>query len=160
MEEINFYVIDDSAFDVVMFLDSALTLGDVPIKNIKDMVTKIIGRCAKGVKIAELRIVGHGNAYGQYIGSDWLDSKTVKSHRSDLAKLAPFFGKEGHVIMGGCKVGQNGSLLLTLSDYFNVQVTGFTASQRPLVPGDEGGSATCYLTCTRTGKMGFDYLDN
>jgi len=160
MAEIDFYVVDDSAFDIVMFLDSSVTFGDVPIKTVKDMVVKILKSCARGNKIAELRIVGHGNEYGQYIGSDWVDSSTVRKYRSDLVRLAPFFGKAGHVIMGGCKVGQNGALLVTLSDYFNVPVTGYTASQRPLIPGDEGGSTTCYLTCTRSGKRGFDYLDN
>jgi hypothetical protein len=160
MADVNVYVIDNSRWDVVMFLDSAVTLGEVPIKNVKEMVTKILKRCAHGDKIAELRIVGHGNEFGQYVGADWLDSDTIRRYRSDLFKLVPFFGKNGHVIMGGCKVGRNGSFLLKLSNYLNVPVTGFTASQRPLVPGDEGGSTTCFLTCTRTGKKGFDYLDN
>ncbi|MFC1642863.1 hypothetical protein ACFL5O_09310 [Myxococcota bacterium] len=67
MAVIDVYVIDDSTFDLTMFMDAALTWGDVGIRNVKDMVNKL---CLTGDRIAELRIVGHGNETGQYIGSD------------------------------------------------------------------------------------------
>jgi hypothetical protein len=44
MAIIDVYVIGDSKFDLTTFSDSALTWGDVGIKNAKDMVDKLVRR--------------------------------------------------------------------------------------------------------------------
>jgi hypothetical protein len=67
MAVIDVYAIDDSSFDLTLFLDRALTWGDVGIRNLKDIVDKLTKLCANGDRIAELRIVGHGNDLGQHI---------------------------------------------------------------------------------------------
>lgn len=167
MSTINVYVIDNSQFDLTMFVDSALTWGDVGIRNVRDMVDKLVNLCAHGDRIAELRIVGHGNDRGQYVGSDWLSESTLWSHRQQLARISSLFvrtrgesSESAHVIMGGCQQGRNGSFLLALSDIWNVPVSGFTALQRPGVPGDEGGRTTCYITCARQGRTTADAVDD
>lgn len=167
MAEIDIYVIDNSSFDLTMFIDSQLTQGEVGIQNVEDMVRKIERMCEDGDRIRELRIVGHGNDHGQYVGTDWLSTSTLRQHRSALARLRPLFvhgndqvdGENGHVVMGGCRQGRNGRLLLELSRIFNVPVSGFTALQRPGVPGDEGGRTTCFITCTREGRTTADDFD-
>jgi len=162
MAIIDVYVIDDNKFDLTMYLDATLTWGDVGIKSIKDMANKLVKLCAKGDRIAELTIVGHGNALGQHIGTDWLSYDSLKSHRAQLVRLTPLFAKSGraaHVVMGGCRQGRNGGLLLGLSNIWNVPVTGYTALQRPAAPGYEGGKTTCYITCTRQGRTTADKAD-
>jgi hypothetical protein len=164
MAIIDVYVIDDSKFDLTMFLDSALTWGDVGIKNIKDMADKLAGLCSRGNRIAELTIVGHGNELGQYVGTDWLSNDSLPSYRPQLRRLTTLFVRTGsarsaHVTMGGCQQGRNGGLLLGLSDIWNVPVSGYTALQRPGVPGYEGGKTTCYLTCARQGRTTADKVD-
>jgi hypothetical protein len=165
MPTINAYVIDDSKFDLAMFIDGKLTRGSVGIKGVADMVERVTQLCVDGRKLAELRVVGHGNEMGQYIGSDWLSLDTLPLHRGALMRLTPLFvrgseeGRRAHLIMGGCRQGRNGGLLLAISDIVNVPVSGFTALQRPPLPGDEGGMTTCYLTCNREGQTVADRLD-
>lgn len=166
MAAIDVYVIDDSSFDLTMFIDSALTWSDVGVKNLKDMVDKLVKLCLKGDRIAELRIVGHGNDLGQYVGSDWLTQDSLTTHRAQLARLCPLFvrvgqsAKRAHVVMGGCQQGRNGGFLLAISNILNVPVSGFTALQRPVLPGDEGGKTTCYITCNRQGRTAADTFDD
>jgi hypothetical protein len=165
MSNIDVYCVSDDHPDIVMWIDSALTPRDIPIRNVSDMVSKLVARfgteAGKGDRINELRIVGHGNAFGQYIGSDWIDCDTIKKFRSEFCKLMPLFCSPGLITLGGCQVGQNGGLLLQLSDMTNVAVRAFSASQRPLVPGDEGNETKCYITCARShaGNL-WDFLDN
>jgi hypothetical protein len=154
MPDIDVYCVSANESDVVMWIDSAVTPRDVPILSVSDMVTKLVARfgtsAGRGDKIGELRIVGHGNAYGQYVGADWLDNTSLRSFRSEFARLRSLFGRSGLITLGGCLVGRNGGLLVALSDITNVPVRAFTASQRPLVPGDEGNETRCYITCTRS----------
>lgn len=153
MANIDIYVIGNSS-DVVTFVDSALTAGDIPIANVKDLVTQVSTKCAAGGdKIRELRIVGHGNHEGQWIGSDWVTSQTVDWHAAEWRKLRPFFSTSGLVTLGGCKVGQVSLLLVKLSNYLAVPVRGFRTFQNPAIPGDEGGETKCfYFNCTRQEK--------
>jgi hypothetical protein len=166
MATIDVYVIDDSSFDLTLFMDSALTWGDVGIKNLKDMVDKLVKLCATGDRIAELRILGHGDPTGQYIGADWVTESSLTAHREQLARMSPLFVRtpgatsRAHVIMAGCRQGQNGSFLLALSNIWNVPVSGFTALQRPAVPGDEGGTTTCYITCAKGARTTADSVDD
>jgi hypothetical protein len=62
--------------------------------------------------------------------------------------------------MGGCRQGTNSMLLLDLSTILCVRVSGFTAMQRPAIPGDEGGRTTCYISCTRQGRSRADDFDD
>lgn len=153
------YVVDASKFDTVMWIDAALTIGEIEIAGVDDMVRKIETRCAGGDRIGELRIVGHGNDTGQYVGADWLSASTVRRHRPALNRLQPLFSSEGVVVLGGCLVGHASELMILLADILNVPIRAFRASQRPLIPGDEGSRVQCYITCTREGRRGFDYLD-
>lgn len=159
MADLDVYVISDHKFDPVTWIDSALTWGDVGVLGIRDMVTKLQRICANGDRIAELRIVGHGNELGQFVGRDWLCREVVRHWRSELSKMTPLFGVKRHVIMGGCRQGRNSGLLLALSNIWNVPVSGFTALQRPPLPGDEGGRTTCFITCTRSGYTFADHFD-
>ena len=159
-KEVNVYVFSDHKFDIVMWIDSALTLGEQGVLSIRDMVAKLQKLCADGTRIGELRILGHGNQNGQYIGSDWLEIGTLPSHQTDLAKLAPLFGPHGQVVMGGCRVGRATELLLALSNLWHVPVSGFTALQRPPIPGDEGGRTTCLVKCNSAGYTFADSFDD
>lgn len=163
MPNVDVYCVSANESDVVVWLDSAVTPRDIPILSVADMVTKLIARFGTGGgdKIGELRIVGHGDKTGQDIGADWIDSTTLPSYRSELHRLFPLFGPEALVTMGGCRAGHNGGLLLELSNIWNVPVRGFTANQRPLIPGDEGNETKCYITCARShGGNLFDPLDD
>lgn len=165
MSRINIYCVDESGSDVVMWLDSFFTFGEIGITGVTDMVEKIERRCAGGDRLGELRIIGHGNALGQYVGAEWLSEQSLPNHRAALVRLAPLFAHAtastpgGLVTLGGCLVGHATGLMLRLSDIFNVPVRAFRASQRPLIPGDEGSEVQCYITCTRESRRGFDYLD-
>jgi hypothetical protein len=166
MPAIDVYVIDDSRFDLTMFVDSALTWNDVGVRNLRDMADKLVKLCLKGDRIAELRIVGHGNEIGQYVGSEWLTEASLGTHRAQLGRISSLFtrvgqsSKRAHVIMGGCQQGRNGGFLLALSNILSVPVSGFTAMQRPVLPGDEGGRTTCYITCNRQGRTKADGFDD
>jgi len=166
MAVIDVYVVDDSSFDLTMFIDSALTWGDIGVKNVRDMADKVTGLCSSGDRIAKLRIMGHGNDAGQYIGSDWVSEAKLPSFRAQFARLSGLFvragsdGASAELIMGGCQQGRNGSFLLAISNIVNVPVSGFTALQRPVLPGDEGGRTTCYITCARGGRTAADSVDD
>lgn len=159
MATIDVYVVDDSSFDLTMWIDSALTWGDTGVQSVVDMVAKVNRLCSNGDRIATLTIVGHGNEEGQYIGREWVTQKSLSTHRPSLAQLARLFSRPGQVVMGGCRQGRNGAFLLALSDILNVPVVGYTALQRPGVPGPEGGSTVCYITCTRSGRTSADSFD-
>ena len=123
------------------------------------MVTKVQS-LTKKKKIRELRIFGHGNVWGQYVGGDWLSLPSLPSWRPELAKLAVgCFGRGGFITMAGCEQGGNGGFLLEISSIVGVPVQGFTALQRPTVPGDEGGVTRCFITCSRTGPTAADSVD-
>ena len=125
------------------------------------MVNKIVNNCINtNDQIACLRIVGHGNARGQYIGRDWVSEQNLGKYQDMLEQLNSLFDIDlGEVIMGGCQQGQNGAFLLALSNIWGVPVSGFTAMQRPLIPGDEGSRTTCFITCRRSAETGWDEFD-
>jgi hypothetical protein len=163
MATVNVYCIDNSRSDWVYWIDSALTARDIGIASVADMVQKISALCASGDRIGELRIAGHGNRRGQFVGANWLDDTTLMQHRFQLSRLSALFAsrRSSLVSMGGCRVGQNEGLLLSLSQVFGVTVRGWTARQRPLVPGDEGNETRCLTTCSRTSAVSlWDWLDN
>ena len=151
MALVDIYAIDNSRSDLVMWVDSALTSGDIGIKNVADLATYVAIRCSGGDTIRELRIIGHGNADGQWFGSDWIGSSYLRYHAANLRKIGRCFNHpKGFVTLGGCKVGQNPILLGQLSMYFGVPVRAFTASQNPAIPGDEGAEVKCYLlSCSK-----------
>jgi hypothetical protein len=153
MANIDIYVIGD-ATDIVSTIARGLTVGDVPVAGVHDMVTQIGKKCAGGDKIRELRIVGHGTPDGQYVGSDWINSQTVDWHGGSWAGLKPLFDpSKGLVTLGACQVGQASLLLVKLSNYLGVPVRGFRTFQNPIIPGDEGGETKCfYFSCTKTTK--------
>jgi len=146
-----------------MWIDGAVTSGEISILGVADMATKLEAAFAQtGDKIGELRIVGHGNAYGQFMGANWIEDRTAGTYAKDFRRIGKLFSAQrGVVTLGGCQVGQNGPLLLKLSEYFKVPVRAFTALQRPLVPGDEGNSTDCYVTCSTSKDASlWDWLDN
>ena len=161
MALIDIYVADNSRSDIVLWVDSALTSKDIGIQDVQDLADYVTARCSAGDKLRELRIVGHGNPKGQWIGSDWVTSGILHLYAKNFHRIARCFAHpDGFVTMGGCKVGQNPILLGQLSAYFRVPVRAFTSSQNPVIPGDEGTEIKCYmLSCTK-GKPGIaDYFD-
>lgn len=146
-------------FDFTTFASNVVHPLALSVANVDDMVNQVVLAC-KSTKLGELTLVGHGNAFGQDIGSDWVDNKTLESFRSSLKRLVPLFGSDGLVTMGGCEQGQNGSFLLAISDMLDVPVRGFTAYQRALYPGNQGSETRCFLTCTRGSHDAWDdYID-
>jgi hypothetical protein len=153
MGNIDIYVIDNKA-DFVLAADRALTIGDVGISSVRDLVAKVGTECRDGDKVRELRIVGHGNEYGQFIGADWVGDRNVHAFAVHWGRLKTYFDPScGLVTLGGCKVGQAELLLLKMSHYLGVPVRAFRTFQNPVIPGDEGGETRCvYYGCTRTTK--------
>src|SRR5512138_878527 len=133
-----------SDFDMATFLSNVLHPVAVSIKNVADLANQVVLVCKSAPgSLGELTIVGHGNPFGQYIGSDWVNKDNLENFRADLARLLPLFGRDGLVTMAGCRQGRNGSFLLALSDMLDVPVRGFTADQRPGVPGNQGSETRC-----------------
>jgi hypothetical protein len=152
MANIDIHLIDNRS-DAVLAVARALAIGDVPIGNVRDLVNQVALKCAQGDKVRELRITGHGNIEGQYIGSDWIDSKTVDNYDHLWQRLHPFFSSNGLLTLEGCQVGQAHLLLVKLSNYLGVSVRGFRTFQNPVVPGYEGGETKCYyFSCNKTHK--------
>ncbi len=153
MGNIDIYVIDSSS-DPVLAVDRALTIGDIGITGVRDLVRQVGKECAGGDKVRELRIVGHGSEYGQYIGRDWIADSNVHMFAMHWATLRSYFDpSSGLVTLGGCKVGQAELLLVKLTHYLGVPVRAFRTFQNPIIPGDEGGETRCsYYSCARTTK--------
>jgi hypothetical protein len=159
MAQMDIYVVGDNKFDIPLFLDKLLTPRAMGIKGVRDMVARIVEVCAQGHTIGTLTIVGHGDDSGQWVGEDLLIPEVVPAWRSELCKLKPFFNRNTHIVLGGCRQGRNVALLLALSDVLNVSVTGYTSTQSPLIPGHEGGETTCFITCSKTGFTAWDAID-
>ena len=153
MGNIDVYVIDSKS-DMVLGVDRALTFGDIGISSVRDLVAQVGKACKGGDKVRELRIVGHGTEYGQFIGGDWVGDANVHAFAVHWATLKTYFDPScGLVTLGGCKVGQAELLLVKMSHYLGVPVRGFRTYQNPAIPGDEGGETRCiYYSCTRTTK--------
>jgi hypothetical protein len=145
--------------DIVMWIAGGLHIGELDITSVSDMVAKIKARCGSTHKLGELRVIGHGNSHGQYVGSDWLSDRSVNAFRSELGQLRPLFGSGGRFTLAGCHVGHNSRLLLTLSDVLCVPVRAFMAAQRPVAPGDQGRAVQCFITCTRGGSEFWEGVD-
>jgi hypothetical protein len=157
MAEIDIYVVSDD--DLTPFVSKLHSLSPVSVRSVKDMVNRIARLCGSGDRIGTLTIVGEGNEEAQVIGDDLLSNDTLADFTPDLRRLAPLFARGGEVIMGGCRQGRNGTLLLGLSNAFGVPVSGYTALQRALLPGHYGGRTTCFITCTREGFTLADDVD-
>jgi len=139
---------------MVMAADRALTIGDIGITGVRDLVRQVGKECAGGDKVRELRIVGHGSENGQYFGRDWIDDISVDAYAMEWLTLKSYFDRSvGLLTLGGCKVGQAELLLVKLSHYLGVPARGFRTFQNPIIPGDEGGETRCtYYGCERTTK--------
>jgi hypothetical protein len=153
MSTIDVYVIDKRS-DIVMAVDRALTVGELDIGSVRDLAAQVSKLCSGGDRVRELRIVGHGNETGQYVGGDWLCDLNVHAFAPHWALLKKCFDPTcGSVTFGGCKVGQAELLMVKLSHHLGVPVRGFRTFQNPIIPGDEGGETRCvYFGCTRTYK--------
>jgi hypothetical protein len=162
MATMDFHVVDGSKFDIVMSVEEALSVGEIGVKSVPDMVRQLETKCAGGDLIGELRIVGHGNENGQYFGGDWINDYTVHSYAAYWTRLRKLFDTgKGLVTLGGCKVGQAELLLVKLSKLLDVPVRGFRTFQNPVVPGDEGGETRCTpYACARTTKGVTIYDEN
>jgi hypothetical protein len=148
------YFIDATRSDSTMKLDRWLTPGHQGITSVLDMVRKAQAQCMDGSRIKSLTISGHGNQDGMWVGNDWLGYTTLWKHRGALNALIRFFAPNAIVELGGCKVGRDQTFLQQLSGVLGgVKVRAFSASQRPGIPGDEGGARTCvFENCTYTGE--------
>jgi hypothetical protein len=163
---LNIFVIDWSTTDVVMAISRALHPTGLGIMNVGDMVDKILrqkGLISGTSVIKTLNIIGHGNKSGMYLGADWVDDSTFPNFQTPLSSLARYFSNEGDAVvaLGGCKVGRNQKLLSLFSNTFGgVRVKAWSADQRPLLPGDEGGESDCYYNnCSYSGATMLDRLD-
>lgn len=56
-----------------------------------NLATYVTIRCSGGDTLRELRIVGHGNANGQWFGSDWICSSYLRYHTANLRKIGRCF---------------------------------------------------------------------
>ena len=154
MATINIHLVDAHKFDVVMAIERALSVGDKGITGVKDMVDRVEESCNGGHLVGELRIVGHGNTTGQYIGGEFINDMNVHLYAIQWERLAKMFDKgSGLLTLGGCKVGQAVLLMKKLSHYLDVPVRAWRTFQNPIIPGDEGGETRCTVwSCTRTEK--------
>lgn len=161
MGNIDIYVIDNSP-GIIMTIGRALSIGSIGITSVRSMVEQV-GIACKGVdKVRELRISGHGDEDGQFIGDDWVGEANIHAFAADLAKLKTYFDPScGLVTLEGCKVGQAELLLVKMSHHLGVPVRGFRTFQNDFIPGDEGGETRCiYYSCTRTTKGVTVYDEN
>jgi hypothetical protein len=160
MSLIDIYCVADHELDATMWVDSLLTPGDVGIAGVADLVAKVQARCAGGDRVRELRVVGHGDEWGQYFGADWVNEQTATHrHRADFACLRGLFGPGGFMTLGGCDVGEAAALLRALSGIVGVPVQGFMAKQYPLFPGDEGRRRRCSARCEVNGSEAWEHVD-
>ena len=162
MATIDLHLVDASKFDMVMAIERALSIGEKGVKGVADMVDRVEAECKKGNLVGELRIVGHGNEKGQYIGGEWVNDTNVHLYAMHWERLAKMFDKgSGLFTLGGCKVGQAVLLMKKLSHYLDVPVRGWRTFQNPIVPGDEGGETRCTVwSCTRTTKSFTMYAED
>ncbi len=161
--ELEIIAISAHESDAVMWISGALSIGEINIVNVEDMVEQINRKCSGGKRIKSLEIVGHGNDTGQHVGADWLSATSLRTtHGKQLKKLEPHFMQSAVVTLEGCKVGQAEELLKRLSLMWpGVRVRAKTALQRPLIPGDEGGVRECVNgRCTYSGAGFWDWVDN
>lgn len=152
------YVIDGNS-DIVDWLDSLFTVGDITVSGVQDMVDKVLRRVGDNW-IRSLFIGGHGSPGYQSIGAgpNWdstgdrslqIDSSTngLKGNSAHhLARLNRKFSYDAVVTLGGCQTGQGDAgktLLKELSRILGVPVEAGTANQRPFVPGMEGSVNRC-----------------
>lgn len=83
-------------------------------------------------KISRLNIIDHGyededgdpHYAGVDIGSDYIDTTSFNSYRSQLSRLGPHFDSDGFVHIENCHVGRDVRLLEMFSDAFGVPVVG------------------------------------
>ena len=101
--------------------------------------------------LAEPRISGHGNAFGQFVGADWLSVENLPQHRSPFQRLGTCFGRGGMITLVGCHVGQ---------------MEGCCFSCRTLprflckpLRRHSGGLTRCFITCARSGPKLADSVD-
>lgn len=150
----------------VDWIDSLLTIGDVTVTSVEDMVKKVEGKLGKSA-IQNLFIGGHGAPGYQSVGAGTSRDRTgSKSLQVDpgtgrlkgaadqlLRRLAGRFAKDALVTLGGCQVGKDKKLLEAVSAAFsNVAVQAGSDNQRPLVPGMEGNVVRCKGTaCSNLG---------
>jgi hypothetical protein len=152
---LDFFLVDASdPTDKTLALEHFITIGEIDIKSVKDMVDVVVMTCiAKKGHIRSLRISGHGNSTGAYIGGDWISTDTLKCHEKELKKLNSCLSvKVSLVTFDSCQTGGAITLLQRLSKLWRgVRVKAFQENQRPdlLWPNDEGPAVVCKLKqCT------------
>jgi len=126
------------------------------VKNVADMVNKVIHQCQQmSAKMNCLIIIGHGAPGQQQVGyagegGDILDIASIvgahyeRSHhrrklvfkhvpdgklRADLGRLTPYFAPGAQVILGGCDVGEEPEVARALAQLLHVRVTAYCAQQ-------------------------------
>lgn len=162
VEKLYIYVIDGSEgfwSNPVDWLDSALTIGDITVISVPDMVRKVTDRLGPGRKIQNLFIGGHGSPGYQSVGAGTShDSSGMRSLQCDPADptklrgvadtsmraLASRFTSDAIITLGGCRTGADNRVLTAVSNAVGgLRVQAGTANQRPFVPGMEGTVVRC-----------------
>lgn len=166
-----FYAIDGSqglTDNPTDWLNSLFTINDILHTSVDDMVTKILGRLASDQVIANLFIGGHGAPGYQSVGAgtgwdtsgarslqcDPTDTTRLRgTAHGDMRRISSRFTSDAIVTLGGCKVGQDDTLLQAVSGVLGgIAVQAGKDNQRPLFPGMEGDVVRCTGTgCTNLG---------
>lgn len=172
-QKVNLTVSEPSAGGVFNTLASGWALqrfgNCIVINGLDELENKIRILCGSGTReIGHLTIIGHGDGFHQNIGFNELrlGCKGFGQEGETFKKMKPFFAQDAVIILGGCQVGQNDSIVNELSRILpGVRVRAFTAQQRPAFPGylsSQGGLVESLngRVVRRTLRNGFDVYDN
>jgi len=155
-------VVDDS--DAVGWIASATREGEIYMKNVPDMVAKVISKLnsmkpytrvcnpAKTVaapRMDRLNILDHGSPTGFQVGGDRVTMANFATHQPEFQKLALYFAKGGFVHLQHCEIGQNEVLMKKLAKAVNAAVFAGTGDHNPLYRFNFGD----YVKVTPDGKV-------
>lgn len=114
----------------------------IVINDVDDLVRLVKRSCGKAYYIRALRIGGHGNSGGFYLGRTWVDMASIKSQEGRLKEIIPYLRDgESVIYLDHCLVGQDEALMMKLSAIMGgIPVIGplrsqYTNSGRPACEG-------------------------
>jgi hypothetical protein len=121
-----------SEWDTTTFLTGLLTVGELDVASVSDMVNQTIGRVASS-KLRKLTYFGHGTDTYFNVGKDVVHSYTPKAHMPAFAKLRPCFAENGFVALCVCSIGKADGLIVELARALGVPVYAFAGDYRPVL---------------------------
>ena len=119
-------------FDITEFITDVLSIGEIDVTSVDDLVRKVKGRALESCAyVARLDIYAHGTPNYISVGSDVIHAWRPQDSLIKLRSLKGIFDPSGIITFYVCQVGQSEQLIHQIAEATGIGVQANKGDVRP-----------------------------